>query len=68
MVANILASESIMKTSVLALSWLVSLALARPAEVVKRANPTVTVPNPDATIVGLNVGAVDQFQAVPFMQ
>ncbi|KAH8660255.1 Alpha/Beta hydrolase protein [Xylariales sp. PMI_506] len=38
-------------------------------ETVKRAgSPTVVVPSPDATFVGLPVGLVDSFEGIPFAQ
>ncbi|KAH7385942.1 Alpha/Beta hydrolase protein [Pyrenochaeta sp. MPI-SDFR-AT-0127] len=52
-------------TTVLAL---LPLALAAPAPLEKRANPTVIAPSPQATVVGSNGSGVDSFKGIPFAQ
>ncbi|OAL44595.1 lipase 3 precursor [Pyrenochaeta sp. DS3sAY3a] len=47
---------------------LLPLALAAPAPLEKRANPTVTAPAAQATIVGSNSQNVDSFKGIPFAQ
>ncbi|KIW03733.1 uncharacterized protein PV09_05040 [Verruconis gallopava] len=57
-----------MKSSLLILGHFLSLALSLPADgtVKRQGSPTVVIPSPDATIVGLQIGTVDQFQGIPF--
>lgn len=60
-----------MKTSVLVWSCLAAVGLALPQPdrtLQKRAPVTVTAPAPDATYVGVQIGEVDQFQAIPYVQ
>jgi carboxylesterase type B len=52
----------------LALLTLVSLALAAPAQVQKRAGPTVVAPLPQATVAGKELLGVETFNGVPYAQ
>lgn len=45
-----------------------SLAFAAPAQVEKRAGPTVVAPSPQATVVGKSFLKVDSFNAIPYAQ
>ncbi|KAI4952653.1 hypothetical protein J4E91_003125 [Alternaria rosae] len=55
-----------MKLAIL-LSFL-PLALAVPAPLEKRANPTVVAPSPQATVAGINVLGVESFKGIPYAQ
>ncbi|KAF1849356.1 lipase 3 precursor [Cucurbitaria berberidis CBS 394.84] len=52
-------------TTILAL---LPLALAAPARLEKRANPTVIAPSPQATVVGSNILGVEAFKGIPYAQ
>lgn len=43
-------------------------ALAVPAPLEKRANPTVIAPSPQATVAGINVLGVESFKGIPYAQ
>ncbi|KAI4940142.1 uncharacterized protein J4E92_001430 [Alternaria infectoria] len=47
---------------------LLPLALAVPAPLEKRANPTVVAPSPQATVAGINVLGVESFKGIPYAQ
>ncbi|KAI4639737.1 hypothetical protein J4E93_009091 [Alternaria ventricosa] len=47
---------------------LLPLALAVPAPLEKRANPTVIAPSPQATVAGINVLGVESFKGIPYAQ
>ncbi|KAI4710078.1 hypothetical protein J4E89_005310 [Alternaria sp. Ai002NY15] len=47
---------------------LLPLALAVPAPLEKRANPTVVAPSPQATVAGVNVLGVESFKGIPYAQ
>ncbi|CAO2651951.1 Nn.00g002340.m01.CDS01 [Neocucurbitaria sp. VM-36] len=47
---------------------LLPLALAAPAPLEKRANPTVLAPSPQATVVGSDILGVESFKGIPYAQ
>lgn len=51
-----------------ALLPLLPLALAAPAQVQKRAGPTVTAPSPQATVAGKSSSGVETFNGIPYAQ
>jgi carboxylesterase type B len=52
----------------IALLSLISLALAAPAQVQKRAGPTVIAPSPQATVTGKDLLGVETFNGIPYAQ
>ncbi|KAF1831426.1 lipase 3 precursor [Decorospora gaudefroyi] len=48
--------------------FLVPWALASPAPLEKRANPTVVAPSPQATVAGVNLLNVESFKGIPYAQ
>ncbi|KAJ4376242.1 hypothetical protein N0V83_001525 [Neocucurbitaria cava] len=53
---------------VIAIFSLLPLALAAPARLEKRANPTVIAPSSQATVVGSNILGVESFKGIPYAQ
>ncbi|KAH7380304.1 Alpha/Beta hydrolase protein [Phaeosphaeria sp. MPI-PUGE-AT-0046c] len=47
---------------------LVPLAIAAPAQVQKRAGPTVVAPSPQATVAGKSLSGVETFNGIPYAQ
>ncbi|KAF1945923.1 alpha/beta-hydrolase [Clathrospora elynae] len=47
---------------------LLPLALAAPAPLARRANPTVIAPSPQATVAGSNLLGVESFKGIPYAQ
>lgn len=53
---------------VIALLSLLPLAFAAPAQLEKRAGPTVVAPSPQATVLGKSASNVESFNAIPYAQ